>query len=71
VVDVRGSAVWSLDGGWTFGLDVAPQVQVPLSRGQHVHLNVGARIPITRERDTRVGTYLLWDWYDGGFFEGW
>jgi len=64
-------AVWSLDGGSTFDLDVAPQVQIPLSRRQHVRLNVGARIPITRERDTRVGAYLLWDWYDGGFFEGW
>jgi mono/diheme cytochrome c family protein len=64
-------AVWSLDGSSTFDLDVAPQVQVPLSRRQHVRLNVGARIPITRERDTRVGAYLLWDWYDGGFFEGW
>ncbi len=66
-------AAWELAGGSTFKLDLAPQVQIPLNRRQHVRLNVGARFPVTRaeERDTRVGVYLLWDWYDGGFLEGW
>jgi hypothetical protein len=22
-------------------------------------------------RSTRLLVYLLWDWFDGGFFEGW
>jgi hypothetical protein len=66
-------AVWSLRGSASFDLDAAPQVQVPLSRRQHVRLNVGARVPLTRPgvRDARVGAYLLWDWYDGGLLDGW
>jgi len=33
----------------------------------------GVRIPINRrnERDVQVVAYLLWDWFDGGFFSGW
>jgi mono/diheme cytochrome c family protein len=54
-------------------LDVVPQIQVPLNRRQHISMNVGVWIPATRNdtRATRVGAYLLWDWFDGGFFEGW
>jgi mono/diheme cytochrome c family protein len=53
--------------------DIVPQIQIPLNRRQHVRVNLGVWIPVTRhdERATRVGTYLLWDWFDGGFFEGW
>ena len=25
----------------------------------------------TAGRDTQVVMYLLWDWFDGGFFDGW
>jgi mono/diheme cytochrome c family protein len=54
-------------------LDIVPQIQIPLNRRQHVRMNVGVWIPATRHdtRATRVGAYLLWDWFDGGFFEGW
>lgn len=53
--------------------DVLPQVQVSLSTRQHVLLNIGVRAPMTqrRERRTSVLVYLLWDWFDGGFFSGW
>jgi mono/diheme cytochrome c family protein len=53
--------------------DVVPQLQVSLSRRQHILINGGVRIPITRrhERDVQVLTYFLWDWFDGGLFEGW
>jgi len=53
--------------------DLAPQLQVTLSTRQHVRLGVGARIPLndTGRRDPRFAVYLLWDWFDGGFFEGW
>ena len=53
--------------------DLLPQVQVTLNRRQHVIANVGVRIPVTDSglRSTQVLVYLLWDWYDGGFFEGW
>jgi len=53
--------------------DIVPQMQVSLSKRQHILINAGVRIPMTdrRERDTQVVTYLLWDWFDGGLFDGW
>ena len=48
-------------------------MQVSLSIFQHVLLDVGVRVPVN-ERETRskaVMAYLLWDWFDGGFFELW
>jgi hypothetical protein len=53
--------------------DVVPQMQVTLNKRQHIMLNVGVRIPANErgERHTQVLTYLLWDWFDGGFFDGW
>jgi mono/diheme cytochrome c family protein len=53
--------------------DVVPQMQVTLSRRQHIMINVGVRIPVN-ERDSRTTqllTYFLWDWFDGGLFDGW
>jgi len=58
-----GSAEW----------DVVPQMQVSLSKLQHVLISVGARIPLN-ERDGRKPqflTYFLWDWFDGGLFQFW
>ena len=53
--------------------DLLPQVQVSLSTRQHVLLNVGVRTPLSQRRDrsSSVLVYLLWDWFDGGFFSGW
>jgi len=36
-------------------------------------VNVGVRVPLNDRagRDTRVMVYLLWDWFDGGLFDGW
>jgi mono/diheme cytochrome c family protein len=53
--------------------DIVPQVQVTLSKIQHVRVAAGARIPVTQreERHTQALVYLLWDWFDGGFFEFW
>jgi hypothetical protein len=53
--------------------DLVPQCQLTLNRRQHVMLNVGIRFPVTdsRNRDTALLVYILWDWFDGGFFEGW
>ena len=54
-------------------LDLLPQVQVTLNTRQHVMVNVGVRVPVNEaaSRDTQVLFYLLWDWFDGGFFDGW
>jgi mono/diheme cytochrome c family protein len=53
--------------------DVVPQFQVTLSKLQHVMLAAGVRVPITQrdERRPQALVYLLWDWFDGGFFEMW
>lgn len=54
-------------------LDLAPQVQVALNTRQHILLNVGIRVPAVArtDRSTEVVAYLLWDWFDGGFLDGW
>jgi mono/diheme cytochrome c family protein len=53
--------------------DVVPQMQLTLSKRQHIMINGGVRIPLTGrdERRAQVITYFLWDWFDGGLFEGW
>jgi hypothetical protein len=35
--------------------------------------NFGVRIPLNDAdvRQTELIVYILWDWFDGGFFEGW
>jgi len=53
--------------------DVVPQMQVSLSTRQHVLLAGGLRIPVNQreQRGNTLMVYLLWDWFDGGFFTGW
>jgi hypothetical protein len=53
--------------------DIVPEVQITLNKRQHVRLNVGVRTPInkTEGRSTQLSFYLLWDFFDGGFREGW
>ncbi len=53
--------------------DLVPQVQVSLSKLQHILLSVGVRVPLN-ERENRKPqflTYFLWDWFDGGLFQFW
>jgi hypothetical protein len=59
----RGASEW----------DVVPQVQVTLSKLQHVMVAAGVRLPLTQreERPAQALVYLLWDWFDGGFLEFW
>jgi mono/diheme cytochrome c family protein len=54
-------------------LDLVPQVQVTLNKRQHIRFNVGVRLPLneTAGRHAAVMAYLLWDWFDGAFFDGW
>ena len=61
-----------LDGGGT-DVDLVPQMQVTVNTRQHVMINLGVRLPVTDAdaRTTRVLLYVLWDWFDGGFFDGW
>ena len=53
--------------------DLLPGAQVTLNKRQHVRLAGGVRFPVT-DADVRkksVIVYLLWDWYEGGFLQGW
>jgi hypothetical protein len=53
--------------------DLVPQMQISLSKLQHVLFSVGVRVPLNEreERKPQLLTYFLWDWFDGGLFEFW
>ena len=53
--------------------DIMPEMQVTASRRQHVRVNVGVRTPVTdtADRSPQVYFYLLWDWAEGHFWNGW
>jgi hypothetical protein len=65
--------LWAKPEGESPEWDLVPQVQVTLSKLQHVMVAVGARVPLTQraERHPQALFYLLWDWFDGGFFDFW
>jgi hypothetical protein len=62
-----------LEEGADIQWDLVPQIQITLNQRQHIMANVGVRLPVTDAgaRTTQVVVYLLWDWFDGGFFQGW
>jgi hypothetical protein len=70
---VEGIAARDLEADATVAWDVVPQMQVTLSRRQHIMINAGVRIPVNDRagRSTRLIAYFLWDWFDGGLMEGW
>ena len=60
------------EGAGPFQFEVIPQMQVALNTRQHVMVNVGVRLPIgSHPGDPQLMVYILWEWFDGGFFEGW
>ena len=69
MVEVLGARAFE-DGAST-AWDIVPQVQVSLNTRQHVLLNAGVRLPTDSARHTTVIVYVLWDWFDGGLFDGW
>lgn len=68
-VEVLWARPWAGSSEW----DVVPQLQVTLSKLQHVSVAAGVRIPVNErgERPAQGLVYLLWDFFDGGFFEFW
>jgi hypothetical protein len=70
---VEGVAKRELLAGAPTSLDVVPQMQISVSRRQHILGSLGASIPaLNREgRSIAAMAYLLWDWYDGGLTDGW
>ncbi len=65
--------LWARPEGARSEWDLVPQMQVTLSKLQHVAISAGVRIPLNdrAERHPQVVTYLLWDWFDGGFLDFW
>ena len=53
--------------------DVLPQIQVTISKRQHIRGDIGLRIPATNTagRQKQLMFYLLWDWQDGKLTKGW
>jgi mono/diheme cytochrome c family protein len=53
--------------------DVLPQMQVTISKRQHIRANLGIQVPVnnTSGRSMQVMFYVLWDWADGRLNEGW
>lgn len=53
--------------------DVLPELQVTISRRQHIRGDLGLRIPVTDTggRSKQLVFYLLWDWQDGSLVKGW
>ena len=65
-----------LESGAETHFDLVPQVQVALNTRQHVLGNIGVLLPVggganEPARPMRLVAYVLLDWFDGGFFEGW
>ena len=71
MVEVLGSM--DLEGGAKVHWDIAPQIQIALNTRQHIMLGLATRIPLEPGNDRPIGVwaYLLWEWFDGGFGEGW
>jgi cytochrome c553 len=53
--------------------NVIPEMQVTISKRQHVRGNLGLSVPMTNTdgRQKQLLFYLLWDWADGKLWEGW
>ena len=70
MVEVLGAR--ALEEGAAVHWDLVPQMQVTLNTRQHVMANLAVRIPVDDgAREPEVLFYVLLDWFDGGFFEGW
>lgn len=71
MVEILGAR--ELESGAPVEWDVLPGAQVSLNKRQHVRLAAGVRLPVTQTDDRKKSAivYLLWDWYEGGFFQGW
>jgi hypothetical protein len=63
----------NLQTGATTNWDLVPQFQVTLNARQHIRADLAYRVALnnTAGRANEVMFYFLWDWFDGGLFEGW
>jgi hypothetical protein len=72
MVEVSASRLLGVSGARTEA-DWIPQMQFALSRRQHILGNIGMRLPWTSTsiRSREFVMYVIWDWFDGGLFDGW
>ena len=66
-------AVRDFKSGASTNWDILPEMQITVSRRQHVRIGFGVRKPFTntRERTPQVLFYLLWDRAEGKLWQGW
>src|ERR1700724_3617902 len=66
-------AVRDFKPGASTNWDVLPEMQITISRRQHVRIGFGVREPFTntKGRTPQVLFYLLWDRADGKLWRGW
>ena len=66
-------AVRDFRPGASTNWDVLPEMQITVSRRQHVRIGFGVREPFanTRGRTPQVLFYFLWDRADGKLWKGW
>ena len=70
---IEGLFARDLVSGAETNIDVVPQIQISMNTRQHVLMNFGVRVPANNsaDRDVQYVVYFLWDWFDGGLFDGW
>jgi hypothetical protein len=44
-----------------------------VNKRQHIRADIGVRVPVTNTagRAPQIDFYVLWDWAEGKFWEGW
>ncbi len=54
-------------------LNIVPEMQVTVSKRQHIRAAAGVSAPITNtaDRKPQITFYVLWDWAEGAFWKGW
>jgi mono/diheme cytochrome c family protein len=62
-----------LRGGTTTNVNLVPEFEVTLNTRQHIRAALGYQIALNNRavQTDQVICYFLWDWFDGGLFEGW
>ena len=66
-------AARDLTDGAKTNWDIMPEMQVTVSPRQHIRADIGVRTPVTNtaDRSPQVYFYVLWDWAEGHFWNGW
>jgi hypothetical protein len=60
-------------GSPTTDINLIPEMQVTLSKRQHIRGAAGVSAPLTNSSDRKpqITFYVLWDWAEGVFWNGW